>query len=245
MAVGGIGGCYQGATPRTGAAVRAGDDWKTYTATRSSLHAVAEHVLGAALHAATGRIGLRPTPGGFGTPPFPSVHGPRQLRVDGIDLVDRDDRGERRTGLTTLRAAATFVGIEAGAPAGVYRPVTPLDLDAPLTVDGPSAARLAGWFALVGRALARLSDDLAGEGPSAIQLWPEHFDVATTISRVNYGGSPGDDGHSQPYLYVGPWDLPPPEGSFWNEPFGASLPAEVVRSDDDALAFFRKGRERL
>ena len=201
--------------------------------------------LASAVHAATGRIGLRPAPGGVGTPPFPSTHGPRQLRVDGTELVDRDDRGERRAGLTTLRAAAAFVGIEAGAPADVYRPVTPLDLDAPLTVGGATVARIADWFGLVERALTRLSDDLADEEPSTIQLWPEHFDIATTISRVNYGGSPGDDGHSRPYLYVGPWDLPAPEGSFWNEPFGASMPAEVVRSDDDALAFFRKGRELL
>ena len=222
-----------------------GNEWETYTATRRSLHAVAEHVLAAAVHAATGRIGLRQTPRGFGTPSFPSSHGPRQLLVDGTELIERDDPGERRTGLTTLGAAADFVGIEPGAPVDVYRPATPLDLDAPLTVAGPFAARLADWFALVDRALARLVDDLADEAPSAVQLWPEHFDLATTISRVNYGGSPGDDGHVQPYLYVGPWDLPAPDGAFWNEPFGASLPVEVVTSDADVLAFFRKGRERL
>ncbi len=25
---------------------------------------------------------------------------------------------------------------------------------------------------------------------------------------MNYGGSPGDDAHAEPYLYVGPWALP-------------------------------------
>jgi hypothetical protein len=220
-------------------------EWETYTATRRSLHAVAEHVLAAALHAATGRIGLRQGPGGFGTPEFPSAHGPRQLRIDGIELVDRDGRGERRTGLTTLGAAAAFVGIEPGAPVDVYQPTTPLDLDSPLTVDGPSAARIAEWLALVNRALVRLGEELAAESPAAVQLWPGHFDLATTVSEVNFGGSPGDDGHVRPYLYVGPFDPPTPDGDFWNEPFGASWSADAVSSDGDALAFFRKGRERL
>jgi hypothetical protein len=220
-------------------------EWEIYTATRRSLHAVAEHVLTASLHAETGRIGLRQMPGGFGTPVFPSLHGPRQLRVDGIELVDRDDRGERRTGLTTLRAAGAFVGIEPGVPVGVYRPATPLDLDSPLAVDGPSAARIADWYALVQRALARLTDELSDESPSAIQLWPEHFDIATTVSEINDGGSPGDDDHGRPYLYVGPFDPPAPDGGFWNEPFGASRSAAAIGSDDDALAFFRNGHDRL
>lgn len=220
------------------------DDWETYTATRRSLHAVAEHVLAAALHAATGRIGLRQTPGGFGTPELPSDHGPRQLRIDGTELVDRDDRGERRSGVTTLRAAAAFVGTRPGAPLDVYRPTTPLDLDAPLVVDGPSAARLSGWYALVHRALARLGDERSGESPPAIQLWPEHFDIATTLGEVNYGGSPGDDDHVRPYVYVGPFDPPPSDGGYWNEPFGASASTDVIGSEQEALSFFRKGRDR-
>src|SRR5688572_2077494 len=162
------------------------DEREPYTETRRSLQAVAEHVLAAALHGATGRIGLRPAPGGFGTPTFRSADGPRQLRVDGTELVACDDRGERRTGLTTLREAAAFVGIEPGAPVDVYRPTTPFDPDRPLAVDGPSAARIADWYALVHRALARLADELSDRSPSAIQLWPEHFDIATTISQVNY-----------------------------------------------------------
>jgi hypothetical protein len=38
--------------------------------TLESLHALAEHVVAAALYAETGRIGLRVAPGGFSTPPF-------------------------------------------------------------------------------------------------------------------------------------------------------------------------------
>ena len=39
-------------------------------ATRAGWHRVAEHVLAAALYAATGEITLVPAPGGFATPPW-------------------------------------------------------------------------------------------------------------------------------------------------------------------------------
>lgn len=214
-------------------------------ATRNSLQAIAEHVLSAALHAATGRIGLRQTPGGFGTPPFPSVHGERRIRVAGAELVVTDDRGERSTELTTLRAAGELAEIEPGAPADIYTPSTRLDLDAPLVVDPPTAARLADWYALVGVALEDLRADLAEEDPAIVQLWPEHFDLATTISGVNYGGSPGDAGVPGPYLYVGPHAPPEPDGDFWNQSYGASRRAEEIADTDDALRFFAEGRARL
>ncbi|HVN51751.1 MAG TPA: hypothetical protein VMT43_09975, partial [Acidimicrobiales bacterium] len=145
------------------------------------------------------------------------------------------------------RAAGDLAGITPGAPRDVYTPATPLDLDAPLPVDPTAAARLADWYALADEALERLLTD-AADGASAVpsvQLWPEHFDLATSIGEVNYGASPGDDHHPLPYLYVGPWTLPPPEGAWWNEPFGASLSETHVGSVDDAVAFFREGRSRL
>jgi hypothetical protein len=216
-----------------------------YTATRTSLHALAEHVLSTARYQATGRIGLRRTPGGFGTPPFESTHGARRLRVDGAELVAEDDRGERRSAITTLRSAGAFAEIEPGAPADVYTPATPLDLDVVLVVDADAARRLADWYALTDQALERLRTECADEDPAPVQLWPEHFDLATTIAEVNYGGSPGDDAHPSPYLYVGPFRPPAPDGEFWNERFGASVPASAIGSADDALAFFRAGRQRL
>ena len=82
--------------------------------------------------------------------------------------------------------------------------------------------------------------ELVGEGPSEIQLWPEQFDIATTISEVNYGGSPGDAGHDRPYLYVGPFE-PPPRSGFWNEPFGASRDRREIEGVDGAVRFFREG----
>ncbi|MGH9262418.1 MAG: hypothetical protein ACRD08_21370, partial [Acidimicrobiales bacterium] len=92
----------------------------TYAATRSSLHAVAEHVLAAALHRATGHIGLRATPGGFGTPRFTEDGAERRVRVDGTDLVVDDGAGSRRAPLRTVGAAAAFAGVRPGAPAEVY-----------------------------------------------------------------------------------------------------------------------------
>ncbi len=218
--------------------------------TRRSLHAVAEHVLGAALHGATGRIGLRAAPGGFATPPFPGPDGTRRIRVDGTDLVVDDDGLERRTPLTTVGDAAAFVGIRPGAPADVYTPSTPLEPDRPLDLDPGSAAELADVFAAVADALSRLIGSTAtATGPTAeapvAQLWPEHFDLAVTLDEVNYGGSPGDDEHPLPYLYVGPWTLPTDGDPFWNEPFGASTPAGPPLDPAAALAFFTDGRRRL
>ena len=60
-----------------------------------------------------------------------------------------------------------------------------------------------------------------GEGPTGPTLWPEHFDIAIEMGpereglRVNYGLSPGDEDHEEPYFYVGPWTARP-EGELWN-----------------------------
>jgi hypothetical protein len=82
--------------------------------------------------------------------------------------------------------------------------------------------------------------------PSRVQLWPEHFDVAVDMGpegdRANFGGSPGDAAHPEPYLYVGPWDTRPRPGDFWNEPFGASLSYSAIRRGADPLEFLRRGK---
>ena len=213
--------------------------------TRESLHILAEHVLCAARHAATGRIGLRQTPGGFGTPPFPSAHGDRRLRIDGDELVIEDDRGERRAPITTLRSAGELAEIAPGAPTEVFTPTTPLDLDAPLVVDAAEAAHLANWYLLVNAALEQLRSEVGADDDTIIQLWPEHFDLAVTIDEVNFGGSLGDDPHPTPYLYVGPWSPPEPDGGFWNEPFGSSLDSAEVHDATAALAYFRRGRQAV
>jgi hypothetical protein len=82
-----------------------------------------------------------------------------------------------------------------------------------------------------------------------VQLWPEHFDIAMSLgpegARANYGGSPGDADHAEPYLYVGPWSMDGRSGPFWNEPFGASLLNTQLLEGADALGFLRRGRELL
>lgn len=207
--------------------------------TRRALHAVAEQVLAAARHAAEGRIGLVAAPGGFGTPPYGS--GRRvQVQLDELLVADGDDMTRER--LTTLRRAGELVGIEPKAPP-VYPAATAVGPDRPLAIDPGAAQVIADWFALTDTALRQISTELTG--PTEITLWPEHFDLALSAAEVNYGGSPGDDAHDEPYLYVGPFARPLPAGGegFWNESFGASLPHSMVPDVDAAVAFFRRGRD--
>jgi hypothetical protein len=220
-------------------------DSEPLRATRASLHALAEHVMAATQYAHKRRLGLRQATGGFASQPFVVDGAERRLAVVGTELVRRDDLGgeatERRVPITSLRAAAGLAGGTVGMPSDAYRPSPLPDPDAELAIDPRAAALMAGFYALVQAALVVLAAELAPEGPSEIQLWPEHFDVATTISQVNYGGSPGDADHDEPYLYVGPFE-PPSRGGFWNEPFGASLPWGEIAGVDDALRFFHEGR---
>jgi len=159
--------------------------------------------------------------------------------VLGTELVIEDRQGTRATLLTSLREVAAFAEVEAGAPTSLYTPTTALDLDRPLGVEAEPATALAGWFALVSDALEAFRTEHADLEPATSQLWPEHFDLPTTAGEVNYGGSPGDEGHADPYLYIGPWT--PREGSFWNEPFGASRSWSEVPDAEAALAFLQQG----
>ena len=213
-------------------------------ATRTGLHQVAEHILAAALHAETGEIALMPSPGGFRTPPFGRDR--RFLAVEGTELVASGAEGSRRTALTTLRAAAEFAGITPGAPAGVYRPATPLDLDERLMIDPAAARVLADWYQLGAQALRSFAAEFPDDQPSAAVLWPEHFDLGITAGSINYGASPGDSRVPEPYLYVGPHDGPPPgDPAFWNAPFGAARTIHQIGAAADAAAFFRDGRARV
>lgn len=216
--------------------------------TRASLQALAEHVASKARYVATGRIGLQVTPQGIVTPPFPSplIEGAdRRIIITGTHVEVIDGDRENRGTITTIRAAAELVGIEAGAPTDVFTPRTPLDLDAPLVTDEAAAARIIAWYLMTNEALEALRAENAEHEPSIVQLWPEHFDLACSIGEVNYGGSPGDDGIPQPYLYVGPWSPPPPDGDFWTHPFGAARTADHIASAADAVAFFREGIAHL
>jgi hypothetical protein len=198
----------------------------SFATTRQSLHRVAEHVVSPARVRATGNeIALMVTPGGFGTPPFPDGGG---VRVDGAELVVRAADGTERRGLlTSLGAAAELAGVAAE--------------DATLEIEPDAAARLAEFYAFAQRVLETLHAE-AGS-PSEIHLWPEHFDVAFDAGEVNYGASPGDEHHDEPYLYVGPWTAP--EGPLWNATSFAGAELAWPVDEATALAFFRERRDSL
>ncbi|HYI61216.1 MAG TPA: hypothetical protein VEW93_05365 [Acidimicrobiales bacterium] len=224
------------------------------SATRRTLHVVAEHVLMPDFHDRTCRIGLRPAAGGFATPPYAHPEGfTRRLRVDGTDVVDeRDGRSVTRVPLTTpatLGAVRSALGITAEAPADIYDLGSDGTPTQRLLVDPASTAVVADLFAATDEALTALRAEAEAEpgragpdeGIGSIQLWPEHFDVACSIDEVTFGASPGDDDHPEPYLYVAPWE-DPRRGGFGNEPFGASRPALPVPSATEALIWFRHTR---
>ena len=203
-------------------------------------------MLAPARKAVTGRIGLRPAAGGFGTPVFGDG---TQLRVEGASLVREEAGGASSISITSLRDAAAFAGVTLAADPGIGSDPPPLgDPDAPLPVSPAPGAALGAWFAFSASVLEELRDGLNGEGRpcSEVQLWPEHFDLGCNIDGVNFGCSPGDALVTEPYVYVGPWNTDGlPDGGFWNASFGAVLPyAELLAAEDQratALSFLREG----
>jgi len=194
-------------------------------ATRLALHRLAEHVISPARRQANGKIGLRYTRGGFGTPFFGDDV---QIRVAGAVLVVERGGAEQRAPITTLDAAAQQIG--SGA--------LPDDVELgsePLEVDAVASAFLGDWYGFAASVLEELRAD-AGEQaePSRVQLWPEHFDLAVELgseqrnARAAYGCSPGDELHDEPYVYVAPW-VAPPAGELWQAT--AFTGAELAFSD--------------
>jgi hypothetical protein len=212
------------------------------TATRRSLHRVAEHVLAATRKRATGEITLAQGAGGFRTPPLPDGSA---LAVDGTEIVVTGPAGERREHLDTIAQAAAFAGVPAGFPWTKHPPATPFEPEVSLTLDEAAARALAGWFRQGQEALSTLAGELAAEDPSEPQIFPEHSDLGMTAGSVNYGFSPGDDDIAAPYVYVGPHQLPPPDGEFWNAPFGAFRTWSQVGDAEQALDFLRAGHSAL
>jgi hypothetical protein len=219
-------------------------DVDAFVATRSAWHTLAERVLAPARHAASGRIGLRPAPGGFTTG---ELSDGRSISVDGTELVIATAAAAKRVPITTLGAAAAFVGVAPAGETGVYTATTPSDPDTDLRVDPALAAALAGWFAFGADVLVAWAAAHPGETPSSVQLWPEHFDLGTDLGpetgRANYGASPGDAGHALPYLYVGPWAAS--DDPFWDAGTFARLDHETLAGLDEPAAavteFFRRG----
>jgi hypothetical protein len=197
------------------------------TATRSSLHAVAEMLLAGPQFRRSGTIRLRALTGGFGTVTDPDV------RVVGTTLIFGGEKVPLSS--TTIGELATTVGLEAGAPTN-YDGGSGATADTRVDVDPEAASQLADSYAWGDAAMRRLE-------PSATPvLWPEHFDIGITVDEVNYGVSPGDSYLDEPYAYVGPWT--PRTGDFWNAPFGSARPLRELGSGAEAiLTYFAEGRE--
>jgi hypothetical protein len=206
------------------------------------VHALAENAVCAARHAATGRIGLQASSLGVETPSFGDDQ--RVVAIEGngrVELVDRRGHVERRDPITTVRAAASFLGVSPGVPAGLWHPVSTAGFDDPLSIDLAAMRSLIAWYGFVGDALAGLAS--AGAMLDPLTLWPEHLDFATSGGGVNYGGSPGDSHIGVPYLYVGPHERLRPAGNetYWNESFGAALRYDQIESLAHAVAFLVRG----
>jgi hypothetical protein len=165
------------------------------------------------------------TPGGFGTPHFGDDE---RIRVDGIELVHERPGSSRRVAITTIATAAQFLGIEPGAPVEVYKPATNVPYDAHLDVTADGVKALAAWIDFASTLLEDVRKTYSALAPTMIQMWPEHFDLgcdfgdADAGSRANYGASPGDEGITEPYLYVGPWDAARRTGALATHGFGAA-----------------------
>jgi hypothetical protein len=224
----------------------------SFATTRASLHALAEHVIAPARYRADGHIGLVATAGGFGTPRF---GGDERIRVDGTELVQERPGSTTRVAITTIAAAAQFLGIEPGAPAEVYKPATDVAYDTHLAITADGARALAGWIEFATSLLEELRNAYSALAPTPIQMWPEHFDLSCDFgdadagARANYGASPGDDAIPVPYLYFGPWDGARRTGALGTHGFGAALTYDELRAADNerpaGLEFFRDGAELL
>ncbi len=226
-----------------------------YVSTRESLHLLAFYVLSPARQQTNGKMALRYTHRGFGTPFFGED---RQVRVEGLDLVKQDARGASAVPITSLDDAARFVGVDLDPGSGDRFDVPPLgDSSAHLDLSQRAASAVSDWFGFMTVVLEELRyEDPAAALQTRVQLWPEHFDVAVEFgdpelqSRASFGGSPGDEDHPDPYLYVAPWVSQSPD-PFWSETHfgGARLSYEALLESDDqiatALRFFRKGKSLL
>lgn len=227
-----------------------------YERTRNNLHQIAFFALSPARQDAVGRMGLTATESGFGTPEFDG----KVARVAGTQIVFENDGNIATQEITTIRAAAEFVGpgYKAVWFEDFHDPLPPADPDASLEIDKGSSLLVGRWFAFGFSVLEQLrtmgsTDDDASE----VQMWPEHFDAASELGnsdsglRASYGASPGDNGSREPYIYVAPWSEIDRSEPYWNaEHFGGSTLgySELGSSADPmstALEFFWTGYQKL
>lgn len=229
----------------------------SFTATRNALHQVAFFAVAPRRHAANGKIGLRYTHRGFGTPFFGDAE---QVRIEAGLLVYQKAGEVSAIQITTTREAAQFLGIEYVEEwfEGFHDPLGAKDPDQALAIDSEASLALGDWFGFSysvleeARRLGRAEDQV-----SRVQLWPEHFDPAFEMGdadlgqRASFGASPGDEANPEPYLYVAPWGDIDGSNPYWNGSGfnGASLGySELLASTDQrkaALDFIAEGYQIL
>ena len=207
-------GAYRRLGPLPDRAVRW---WRPATA----LHAVGRARAGArAAPAATGKIGLRYTVGGFGTPFFGRERAgarggcrPRRgARRSRRPHADHDDR--RRRTVRRHRARRPGRPLPAGDDGRARRRARRRSR----TRRGSSATGTASRV----RCSKRLRV-VAGATDTRTQLWPEHFDLSIDVgdeaagTRGTFGSSPGDAAHPEPYLYATHWSADVQPDPFWND----------------------------
>ena len=226
-----------------------------FAVTRDALHQLAFFAVAPKRYLAAGRLGLRATGAGFGTPPFADGE---QVVVEGSELAWQRG-GDRTTApITTVLDAASFLEIpyEVEWFADFHDPLRPADPSALLEVSEEASRQLGRWFEFATEALERARRTDGAEEVSEVQLWPEHFDASMEMGsqkgqRASYGGSPGDGNHGEPYLYVAAWGEIDRNDAFWNDEHfnGASLGySELVASGDPqeaALEFLVRGYRTL
>jgi hypothetical protein len=205
-----------------------------FAATCLALHRVAVDAVAPARRRANGKIGLRFTMGGFGTPFFGDDE---QVRVEG-DRILRQAGGEARAEPITTLAAAAALALD-GPPdvawAEGFDVPPPGDADADLGADAAAAASLGDWYGVAWSVLEEPRAEPESGPAGRVQLWPEHFDAAV----------------DEPYLYVLPSEPRGRDGELWNATVfaGAILPLRgLVDAGDQrapALDFLRARRGAL
>jgi hypothetical protein len=192
----------------------------SFAETRVVLHEVAEAVVAPA-RKPENEIALRYTRGGFGTPFFELDGADCQVRVESGELVRQRGTEETREPL-------------------------------PHETDPVAAAALGHFYGFACSVLEQLRADEIDGDASLVQLWPEHFDIAFELGseaagqRANFGASPGDDQHDEPYLYVGPWTAAV-SGELWKATAfkGAELLySELLEAENQRQAALEFMRER-
>lgn len=228
-----------------------------YAETVATIVQVAFFAIAPARYSANGKVGLRYTFGGCGTPFFGNDV---QVRIEGDRLVAQEGASVRSEQVTTVRAAAEFCGVPyrpAWGPKWHDPPPIPGNPDQLLPIDTAgvkSASEIIGFAFSV---LEQLRLDALTRDPSRVQLWPEHFDVAVELGdgdrgqRAGFGISPGYAKHAEPFVYVSPWEKSHLKDPYWNADFfeGSILEySQLLKANDQretALEFLRQGLELL